>query len=128
MNHPSVFRLRAVLTGVALAVAFTFGPLDGASAQDSGAKSAQSKTDKKKAQDSKAKDTKAKDPKTTDAKAGKDSGKAASIGTFGDWGAYETQGKSKTCYALAQPKTREPGKVKRDPAYVFISYRPAVRR
>jgi hypothetical protein len=120
MNHPSVSRLRALLTGVVLAVVFTFGPLDGASAQVKSAKSAQSKTDKKKGQDSKTADT-----TTKDAKAGKDSGKAASIGTFGDWGAYETQGKSKTCYALAQPKTREPGKVKRDPAYVFISYRPA---
>jgi hypothetical protein len=115
MNLPSAFRLRAVLTGVAIAVALTFGPFSSAQAQDAGGKTAQSKTDKKKGHDS----------KTKDAKPGKDSGKATSIGTFGEWGAYETQGKSKTCYALAQPKTREPGKIKRDAAYIFISSRPA---
>ena len=34
-------------------------------------------------------------------------------------------GKEKTCYALATPKAREPGKLQRDPAYIFISNRPA---
>jgi hypothetical protein len=115
MNLSSSHRLRAVLTGVAIALALTLAPASGAPAQDSGAKSAQSKADKKKEHDA----------KTQDPKAAKDSGKAAPIGTYGEWGAYETQGKSKTCYALAQPKTREPGKVKRDAAYIFISYRPA---
>lgn len=47
------------------------------------------------------------------------------IGTFGDWGAYVAPGKDKTCYVLAQPKTRAPATLKRDPAYVFISTRPA---
>ncbi len=115
MNHSSSNRLCAALTGVAMAVALTLAPASAAPAQDSGAKSAQTKADKKKGRD----------VKTQDSKAGKDSGKASSIGTFGEWGVYETQGKSKTCYALAQPKTREPGKVKRDAAYIFISYRPA---
>lgn len=50
------------------------------------------------------------------------------IGTFGDWGAYETQaGKGKVCYALAKPKSRDPGGLKRDPAYVFIATRPQER-
>jgi hypothetical protein len=124
MNAPSAFRLRAVLTSVALAVVFAFAPMGGAWAQDGG-KSDKARADKKKGQDSKSKDSKNTDSKNTDSRAGKEPGKAASIGTFGDWGAYETQGKSKTCYALAQPKTREPGKVKRDAAYIFISYRPA---
>jgi hypothetical protein len=122
MNPPFPSRLRAVLTGAVLAAVFAFGPMGGALAQND---SGHSKTDKKKAHDAKSSDSKNADAKSADAKGGKDSGKAASIGTFGDWGAYETQGKTKTCYALAQPKTREPGKVKRDPAYVFISYRPA---
>jgi uncharacterized low-complexity protein len=122
MNPPSSSRLRAVLTGAVLAAVFALGPMGGALAQND---SGHSKADKKKAHDAKNADSKNADAKSTDAKAGKDSGKATSIGTFGDWGAYETQGKTKTCYALAQPKTREPGKVKRDPAYVFISYRPA---
>jgi hypothetical protein len=48
------------------------------------------------------------------------------VGTYGDWGAYQTQvAKGKICYALARPKQREPGNLNRDPAYVFIATRPA---
>jgi hypothetical protein len=48
------------------------------------------------------------------------------VGTFGDWGAYATQGgKAKICYALAQPKERMPAALKREQAYIFISNRPA---
>ncbi|WP_036291374.1 invasion associated locus B family protein [Methylosinus sp. PW1] len=49
------------------------------------------------------------------------------IGSFGDWNAMTAhgQGKDKTCYALAEPKDRQPGKLQRDKAYVFISTRPA---
>ena len=58
------------------------------------------------------------------AKAG--TGKPALVATYGDWNAYVTQGaKDRTCYALAQPKERLPAALKRDPAYVFISTRPA---
>ena len=54
------------------------------------------------------------------------SGKPALVGTYGDWNTYVTQGgKDRTCYALAQPKERQPAALKRDPAYVFISTRPA---
>lgn len=56
----------------------------------------------------------------------KEKAKPVQVGTFGDWGAFVAEsGKEKTCYALAQPKEREPAKVKRDPAYVFISTRPS---
>jgi hypothetical protein len=52
-------------------------------------------------------------------------GKPALVGTFGDWGAYQSQaGKAKICYVLAQPKDRQPAALKRDPAYLFISSRP----
>ena len=52
-------------------------------------------------------------------------GKALELGKFGDWGAYSTQGaKGKVCYALGQPKNREPSGLKRDPGYLFISTRP----
>ncbi len=55
-------------------------------------------------------------------------GKPALVVNFGDWGVYVSQaGKSKICYALAQPKERQPANLKRDPAYVFISSRPAER-
>ena len=52
-------------------------------------------------------------------------GKPMLLDTFHDWGAYMAQGKEKTCYALASPKDRAPGSLKRDPAYVFISSRPS---
>jgi hypothetical protein len=60
---------------------------------------------------------------------GKDSkkaGKPQQVGNYGDWGVFTAQtGKDKTCYALASPKERAPGGLKRDPAYIFISNRPA---
>ncbi|HKH80935.1 MAG TPA: hypothetical protein VKA03_04885 [Methylovirgula sp.] len=51
-------------------------------------------------------------------------GKPVQIASFGDWGAFLVEGKEKTCYVLAQPAQRAPSKLKRDPAYVFISSRP----
>ncbi len=51
--------------------------------------------------------------------------KPVQIATYGDWGAFLAgSGKAKTCYALAQPKDREPANLHRDPAYIFISSRP----
>jgi hypothetical protein len=48
------------------------------------------------------------------------------LANYGDWGAFLAQtGKDKTCYALASPKDRLPAGLQRDPAYVFISNRPA---
>jgi hypothetical protein len=53
-------------------------------------------------------------------------GKPEQLATFGDWGAYLAQsGKDKTCYALGQPKDRQPkAKLKDTSAYIFISSRP----
>jgi hypothetical protein len=51
--------------------------------------------------------------------------KPALVASFGDWGVYVGQaGRGRICYALAQPKTREPAGLQRDPAYAFISDRP----
>ena len=48
------------------------------------------------------------------------------VGQFGDWGVYmDDSGGGKICYALAQPKTRMPAGLARDPAYFFISTRNA---
>ena len=105
MTLSAQHRVRLIFAAVSL-VALAFGSSDPVSA----------KTDKV-TQDAKAKDA------NSDKKSG--DGKSVQIGTFGDWGAYQTQGKSKTCYALAQPKSREPSTVKRDAAYIFISARPA---
>ncbi|HLL26182.1 MAG TPA: invasion associated locus B family protein [Xanthobacteraceae bacterium] len=47
------------------------------------------------------------------------------IAQYGDWGVYVSQTpKTKVCYALSQPKERQPAGLKRDPGYFFISTRP----
>jgi hypothetical protein len=51
---------------------------------------------------------------------------ASLVASFDDWGVYTAQaGRSKICYALSQPKDRLPKGVSRDPAYFFVSFRPA---
>jgi invasion protein IalB len=50
------------------------------------------------------------------------------LGQFGDWGAYAaTPGGKKVCFALAKPTTSRtaPPNRPRDPAYLFVSSRPA---
>lgn len=53
---------------------------------------------------------------------------AVLLGQFGDWGAYKASPDSKSvCFALSKPTSAEtdpPGR-NRDPAYVFVSTRPA---
>jgi hypothetical protein len=51
---------------------------------------------------------------------------ATLLASFGDWGVYTAQsGRTKICYALTQPKDRQPKTATRDPAYLFVSFRPA---
>jgi invasion protein IalB len=51
--------------------------------------------------------------------------KPALVASYGDWSVFRSQsGKSRICYTLAQPKSRDPEDLKRDPAYAFISERP----
>lgn len=48
------------------------------------------------------------------------------VSQSGDWGVYVNQGGGgKICYALSQPKTRQPEGLNRDPAYFFVSTRTA---
>jgi invasion protein IalB len=55
-----------------------------------------------------------------------DASKPALVATFGDWNVFVGEvGKGRICYTLAQPKSREPTSLKRDPGYAFISDRPA---
>jgi invasion protein IalB len=52
--------------------------------------------------------------------------KPSLVATFGDWNVFVGEaGKGRICYTLAQPKSREPSSLKRDPGYAFISDRPA---
>jgi len=67
----------------------------------------------------------AEDQKAKQAKSAATEG-AQSLGTFGDWGAYTGgQASKKVCFVLSQPKERLPKGLNRDPAYIFISFRPA---
>jgi hypothetical protein len=48
------------------------------------------------------------------------------LGQSGDWGIYiGAQNKELTCYVAAKPQTRAPADAQRNPAYFFISTRPA---
>jgi hypothetical protein len=48
------------------------------------------------------------------------------VTSYGDWEVYMAQsGRSKICYALSRPKDWSPKTVSRDPAYLFVSFRPA---
>ncbi len=58
--------------------------------------------------------------------AGPGGASATLVANFGDWGVYTAPaGRSKICYALTQPKDRLPKNLSRDPAYLFVSFRPA---
>jgi hypothetical protein len=68
----------------------------------------------------------AKTTKPADKDATTPAAKPALVATYGDWSVFQSQaGKSRICYALAQPKDRAPADLKRDPGYAFISERPA---
>lgn len=64
--------------------------------------------------------------KKDEEKAKKDASKPTLVATFGDWNVFVGKtGRGRICYTLAQPKSREPDSLKRDPGYAFISDRPA---
>jgi hypothetical protein len=64
--------------------------------------------------------------KPAQAQAATGPGGSSLVASFGDWGVYTAQaGRSKICYALSQPKDRLPKNLNRDPAYLFVSFRPA---
>jgi hypothetical protein len=118
-----------VLCGVSVALAIAQGSatIKLAAADDAAPTSVKHKSSK----DKPSKSAKAKAAKTAKKAAANKSeasggaGKPVQIATFGDWGAFLAEGgKEKTCYVLAQPAERVPSKLKRDPAYVFISSRP----
>lgn len=101
-------------------------PADDASAQDAADKKGKKggKNDKADKADKGDKADKSEKSDKSDKNAG--SGKPEQLGTYGEWGAYVAQsGKDKTCYALGQPKERQPkAKMKDTSAYIFISSRP----
>jgi hypothetical protein len=55
-------------------------------------------------------------------------GQPALLAQFGEWGAYTANNNGRTvCYALAKPTSQatQPPNKPRDPAYIFVSTRPA---
>lgn len=73
-----------------------------------------------------AKATPAQKPASASAAPAAGPGGASQVATFGDWGVYiASTGRAKICYALTQPKERLPKNLNRDPAYMFVSLRPA---
>lgn len=49
---------------------------------------------------------------------------ATPVAIFGDWNVFASgQGKTRVCYAIAQPQVRTPKTLKRDTAYLFVTVR-----
>ena len=113
-------RLLVAVAAIGLAIAFAFNAAEAkpkSGAEDAPAEDASGKANKRKP----TKNDKAEKP------ADKGSDKPEQLGSYGEWGAYAAQsGRSRTCYALGQPKERTPkAKLKDASAYIFISTRPA---
>ena len=113
-------RLLVAVAAIGLAIAFAFNAAEAKpkpGAEDAPAEDASAKANKRKP----TKNEKAEKP------ADKGSDKPEQLGSYGEWGAYAAQsGRSRTCYALGQPKERTPkAKLKDASAYIFISTRPA---
>ena len=122
-------RFGALALSLAIAGALVAAPA-ASFAQEAKSKSKTDKSKDKKASSKDAAKSKGKDKGEAKADGkSKLAGKGAKpqqVTTSGEWGVFTTQsGKSKTCYVLAKPTERKPASLKRDPAYVFISTRPA---
>ena len=61
-------------------------------------------------------------PQTSNAPGG---GQATLLESYGDLAVYTAPGRSKVCYALAQPKSRFPSTLKDVKGYMFVATRPA---
>lgn len=124
----SLFALAAVFAACA-SLSTAPHPAFAKSKTESKSKAAPAQTEEAATDASKDKTDK-KDKKGKNGKAEKSGDKGAAkpeqLGSYGDWGAYAAEGsKDKTCYALGQPKERQPkAKLKDTAAHIFISTRP----
>lgn len=122
--------IRAFRSVVPLALAAAVGMLGAAVAQESPA----AKKSKPAAKSTKSESAKSENGEAKPAAKGKSAapapggGQPALLGQFGDWGAYTANNNGRTvCYALAKPTSQatQPPNKPRDPAYIFVSTRPA---
>ncbi len=109
---------------------FVFAALLGAALASAGAMHSAAQDGQKKAPVKSApkKETpKKQPPKATQKKAAPQKrttpGTPALVAQYGDWGVYVNKA-AKACFALTQPKERQPANVKRGPAYFFVTTRP----
>jgi hypothetical protein len=122
--------IRALRSVVPLALAAAVGMLGTAVAQESPA----AKKSKPAAKSTRSESAKSENGEAKPAAKGKSAppapggGQPALLGQFGDWGAYTANNNGRTvCYALAKPTSQatQPANKPRDPAYIFVSTRPA---
>ncbi len=102
-------------------------PVPSGEAAESSSEETKPASAKPKAAKEKPSSDKAKPKGDEKAKVDGDTSKPEQLGSYGDWVAYVAKaGREKTCYALGQPKERQPkGKLKDTPGYIFISSRPS---
>ena len=80
----------------------------------------------KKGAEKKGDEKKAAGKKDAKSAAGPGGAQATLLANFNDWNAYVSQqGRAKICYALSKPQEQQPKDLKRGPAYLFVSFRPA---
>jgi len=122
--------IRAFRSVVPLALAAAVGMLSPAVAQES----PPAKKSRAAAKSTKSETAKSENGESRPAAKGKSAppapggGQPALLGQFGDWGAYTANNNGRTvCYALAKPASQatQPANKPRDPAYIFVSTRPA---
>ena len=121
--------MRAFQSAAPLALVAMLALFTAAAAQDTPTKQkAPTKETKEPKEKKKPAEKKAVEKEKKPAKAAPGGGQPTLLGQFGDWGAYTaTSGAKKVCYALAKPASSqtEPANKPRDPAYIFVSTRPA---
>jgi hypothetical protein len=122
--------IRAFRSVVPLALAAAVGIFGAAVAQES----PPAKKSKPAAKSTKSESAKSENGEAKPAAKGKSSppapggGQPSLLGQFGEWGAYTANNNGRTvCYALAKPTSQatQPPNKPRDPAYIFVSTRPA---
>ena len=121
--------IRAFRSAVPLALAVVVGLFGAAAAQESPAAKKKAAAKSSKSESAKSENTESKPAaKGKSVPPAPGGGQPSLLGQFGEWGAYTANNNGRTvCYALAKPTSQAtlPPNKPRDPAYIFVSSRPA---